>query len=244
MRSSAWVTHVPVARPRARVFCLPCAGGGASMFRGWGQAIGPTVEVHAVQLPGRETRCAEPPLPSIAAMADELARVLLPRMDLPFALFGHSMGALVCFELAHRLEQAGGPRPSRLVVSAHRAPSISRPVRQISTLPGAELVQALQQLGGMPPHLLASAELLELVLPTMRADFHACETYTYTPAEPIGCPIIAMGGVDDDAVPRADLEGWRIETRSSFELRGFSGGHFYLNRHTDALAAVVREGLS
>lgn len=243
--SGGWVT-CPQPRPdaRLRLFCLPHAGGGASTYYPWTRRMPADIEVCPVQLPGRETRVKEEPLTQLPALVHEMAPALLPHLDRPFALFGHSMGALLGFELTRHLREKD-IRPVHLFASAHRAPHLPDREPPVHKLPEPEFLEELRRLNGTPEEVLQDDELREIVVPVLRADFEVCETYTYQASEPLDCPITALGGLADDSVNRAELEAWGQHTRSSFSARMFPGDHFYLNSARPFLLQIVaRELLS
>lgn len=198
------------------------------MFYPWADVLPATIEVCPVQLPGHGTRLAEPLHdrlgPLVAALADGLA----PYLDKPFAFFGHSMGALLSYELACllRRRELG---PVHLFVSGHGAPHLPDRNPPLHGLADAEFVQKLRELNGTPEEVLRHEELLQLLIPILRADFAVCETYTHRPEPPLACPISVYSGLGDDYVNRDELEGWRERTTSTFSLRMFPGDHFYLN---------------
>jgi medium-chain acyl-[acyl-carrier-protein] hydrolase len=230
--TSSITTWLPYSksRPNAslRLFCFPYSGSGASIFCRWANELPPTIELCPVQLPGRENRMAEPPYTEVKPLAEALASGLWPYLDRPFAFFGHSLGALVSFELARQLRKQSGPSPIHLFVSGCGAPQVMHRDITISTLPEPELIEQLRQFNGTPEEVLDNAELRELVIPIIRADFAICETYTYQVEEPLGCPISAFGGLRDPEVSHEQLEAWREHTASSFSVRMFPGDHFFL----------------
>jgi medium-chain acyl-[acyl-carrier-protein] hydrolase len=208
-----------------RLWCLPYAGGGAGVFRGW-VAAPPGVVVVASQLPGREERFGEPAHDTHAPLIDELIGETAQIMP-PFALFGHSMGALLAFELARRMPAAGPGAPVALIVCGHRAPHLPNRYPQLRDLGGDELVEELRRLGGTPAEVFEQSELLELLLPLLRADFAVCESYEIAPGPPLCCPIIAFGGRGDRLVESWELEAWRQHTTGAFALRWLDGDHFF-----------------
>jgi medium-chain acyl-[acyl-carrier-protein] hydrolase len=222
--------------PCLRLFCIPYAGGGAQIYRSYADALPAAVEVCAVQLPGRERRFVEPPLESVDAIVDQLAPVVAKELDLPYAVFGHSLGALVGFELVRRLRDAGEPLPVRLFASGHRAPHLPDPDPPIRHLPDAEFIEELRALNGTPQAAFDSPELLALVLPTLRADFTAAETYVYRDRAPLACPISALGGTADDMITPEALQAWRQHTSAQFESHLLEGDHFFIHqRHPDVM---------
>ncbi|WP_448544556.1 thioesterase II family protein [Roseiflexus sp.] len=215
-------------RPAVRLICLPHSGAGASSFAGWTAALPDWIEVCAVQLPGHETRYLEPLCTSIPSLINAMAPALLPvLLDCPTAFFGHSMGALLAFELARQLRREAGVLPRRLYLSAHRAAHLPARHPPTHTLPDDELWALVQSFNGTSAEVLAHPELRQIFLPILRADFTACETYVYQPDQPLECPVVACGGLEDDSVTPEELESWRVHTSADFRLRLFPGGHFY-----------------
>jgi medium-chain acyl-[acyl-carrier-protein] hydrolase len=225
-----WVACAkPNPQAKFRLFCFHYAGGGASAFRTWSNSLPQSVEVCAIELPGRGSRLMEPPFTQLEPLIQKLTRVLLPYLDKPFAFFGHSMGGLVSFELTRLLRREYGVSPVHLLVSGHRAPQLPDPDPPIHALPESEFLQELRRFNGTPQAVLENAELMELLLPTLRADFAVVETYAYTPDPPLDCPIAAFGGLHDREVSCDELEAWREQTNASFLLEMFPGDHFFLH---------------
>jgi surfactin synthase thioesterase subunit len=240
-----FVRHEQRLAPRARLFCFPHAGTGASTYRLWPRALPDALEVWAVQPPGREGRLGERSATSIAALVAGLVPALLPVLDRPFAFFGHSMGAVVATEVARSLEARGGPLPHHLLVSSRRPPHLAGAEPPLHPLPDAEFVAELQRrYGGIPAEVRAQADLMALLLPSLRSDIEALETYRAPRRPPLPCPITAFGGADDPLTPREHLEAWRDETRAAFRLRLFAGGHFYLDARRPELLADVAATLA
>ena len=181
-----------------------------------------------IQLPGREERIREPAVTRVSELVAQLVERLDTWLDRPFALYGHSMGAVVSFELVRALRRAGRPAPLHLFVSAHRAPHLPDHGPIMHTLGEAELVRELGRLNGTPVDVLAHAELMALTLPTIRADFELCETYRYAAEAPLDVPITALGGRDDPDVPAASLEAWRQESTGPVTVEIVEGDHFFL----------------
>ena len=247
MTSSAnptFTSQRPNPRARLRLFCFPYAGGGAEIYRLWPQNLPSEVEVCVAQLPGRGTRLREQPFTSLDALVEAATEAIAPWLDKPFALFGHSMGAMISFELARRLRDQDGPQPAHLFVSGRRAPQLPNNEPITYNLPEAELGQILLRLNGTPKEVLEHPELMELMLPLLRADFSVVETYVYRPDVPLDCPLTAFGGLRDSEVSREQVEAWREQTTSEFALRMLPGGHFFLNdaqSQTLLLSAIARE---
>ncbi len=241
--STPWIAYRrPRPTARLRLFCFPYAGGGATTYRPWVDEMPPEIEVCPVQLPGREQRMREKPFTRVAPLVEALAAGLAPLLDdLPFAFFGHSMGAIIAFELAHRLHRQP---PAQLLVSARRAPQL--PPRDTSTydLPPAEFRAKLLRMEGTPREVLDHQELMELLEPLLRADFELNDTHPPTGHPPLDVPITAFGGVRDGEVERRQLQAWREVTSGRFRLRMLAGGHFYLHQQRGSLIAAVCDSLS
>nr|WP_308204695.1 alpha/beta fold hydrolase [Frankia sp. R82] len=232
----------PASGPRLLLF--PHAGGSASFFVPLAKALAPTGDVLAVQYPGRQDRRLEAAHTSIGPLADELAEVVGGlEDDRPLALFGHSLGAIVAFEVTRRLAAAGRPAPAVLIVSGRRAPSTVRD-ESYHRLPEAAFIAELGSLGGTDPRILAEPELLELIVPPTRADYQAIETYQPGADAVIDVPVVALIGDTDTRVTTAEAERWREHTTASFDLRHFTGGHFYLIDQQPALVDTLTSVLS
>jgi len=232
-KTNLWCENLkPSSRALLRIICFPYAGGSASIFRKWLGFFPESVEVCALQLPGRGTRLGEPCFSEITLMAAAALDGLLPLIDRPFVFFGHSMGALLAFECGRLLAQHNGVKPEHLFVSGSSAPQLKNQKREThSSLPEQEFIEYLKTLNGTPPQVLQNPELLRLLLPVLRADFAACETYRYVPGPAIGCPIAAFGGIRDVDVPRDLLEGWREHApEGAFSLSLLPGDHFFIHQ--------------
>ncbi|MDZ7630673.1 MAG: alpha/beta fold hydrolase [Gemmatimonadaceae bacterium] len=225
-----------------RLFCLPFAGGGAVTYRLWHRTLPDDIEVVAAMLPGREARLNEAPLTSVAAMVDDLLPSVLAASDMPYAIFGHSMGALVAFELAKALERSGGRPPSQLFVSARRSPDEPETRAPMHALPEPAFLDEMQRrYGGIPAEVRAERELLDLLLPTLRADTCAFETYAMSAGPAVRCPVHVYGGVDDAHPTPAQLPAWERALGRPVRVRVFAGDHFYLNAQRDTLTADIAE---
>jgi medium-chain acyl-[acyl-carrier-protein] hydrolase len=231
----------PNPKAMIRLLCFPYAGGGESVFRAWPEGLPDSVEVCAVQLPGRGARVKEPPFTHLGDLVEDLGQGLAPYLDKPFAIFGHSMGALIGFELARRLRSEYGIEPVHLFVSGRPGPRTVRS-RPANTLSDSEFLELLWAYNGTPEEALANPELMELMLPVIRADFSVSQSYVYTPEPPLDCAITAFGGLHDETISRANLEEWREHTRDRFLVRMLPGNHFFLNTERALLlSAISRE---
>jgi medium-chain acyl-[acyl-carrier-protein] hydrolase len=245
MRSpiNGWAVY-PSRNPsaRLRLFCFPYAGGGATVFSTWARSLPPEVEVVAVQPPGREARLMEKPIADMAELVAAMHPQLLPHFDKPFAFYGHSNGGLMAFEMARTLRRTGGPMPRHLFVGGRPAPQVELDEELIHGLPHDEFITALRRYAGTPEEILQNAEIMELIMPLLRADFSLGETYAYTPEPPLELPVSAYGGVRDDEVPAWQIEAWKEQTSSRFHSRMFPGDHFFINgNRAEVLQELSRE---
>ncbi len=226
---------------RARLFCLPYAGGSAAVFRPWMGLLGPEVEVAAVQLPGRGWRLREPPLTDLRTLALQVAEAIAAAGDdLPFALFGHSMGSWLGLEVVRRLEEMGRP-PLRFFASGRQAPGLGSTHPPLSHLSDAEFVTEVQKrYGGIPKEIVAEKDLLELLLPALRADIAMLEAYSHRPERPIATPIHAIVGGSDRMVSVEEMAPWAEEAAGEFEVSILDGGHFYFQPDPGPLVDLLR----
>jgi len=225
-----------------RLFCFSHAGGSAMVFRPWQKAMAPAIEVFPLQLPGRGGRAIEPLATRMPELADMTAAAVAVYIDRPFAFFGHSMGGLLAFEVAHRLRARLGVEPAHFFVSGRRAPHMPR-TPDIHTLPYDALVERLKEMKGTPAEVLEHPELLELVVPIFRADVEVLETYEFPSRPPLKCPITAMGGLTDVDVKADHLEAWKQYSTGEFKLRMFEGDHFYLLQPGDRVIGTLKKDL-
>lgn len=239
MSACAWFLRPPA--PKAlRLFCFPYAGGSAGLFHQWNQAL-TDVDVCAVQLPGRANRLAEPAFTDFESLIEALLPLILAHADRPFALFGHSMGALIAFRLAQRLQTLPSARPQQLFVSACAAPQIPR-TRQWHLQDDAALLETLRAYAATPAQVLQNPELMELLLPMLRADFQLLASYRYQRGEkPLSCPIHVLSGHDDHSIPSGLYADWGKESRHPATFTVFRGGHFFLDGQMEQVGRQVRE---
>lgn len=234
-----------VPRPRpdaaARLFCLPYAGAGASAFHRWPAELGPEVEVRAVQLPGRENRIAEDPRFDVAELAD----AVLACADRPYALYGHSLGGRHAFDLVRHLHRTGATLPVRLYVGGCRAPHItgSNHFDGLSTVDDDELLRRVTAGGGLSQEVLAEPELMELLLPVLRADFTMLDEYVFADGEPLPVPVVAYAGRRDTAVSLADIHAWARHAGAGLTVHEVDGDHFFLHDEASRVTELVAKDL-
>jgi surfactin synthase thioesterase subunit len=236
-------TFATASQARIRLVCFPHAGGSASFFIPMARELAPDVEVLAVQYPGRQDRRQEPLVPDIGELADRMSGVLRPLLSAgPVAFFGHSMGAVIAFEATRRLERDGGKGPVALFVSGRRAPSI---VREESVHRGDDdaVIKEMRALSGTEAAVFADDELLRMILPALRSDYQAIETYRATPGASVRARIVALIGDADPRVSVFDARAWGEHTSGPFELHVFAGGHFYLSQRTQEVVERVNVDL-
>ncbi|MFF9402327.1 thioesterase II family protein [Streptomyces sp. NPDC014744] len=229
-------------RPDAavRVVCLPHAGGSAPFYRPVSAALPASVDVLAVQYPGRQDRRAEPCVATIEELADRVTPLLLARADRPLVLFGHSMGATLGYEIARRLEHDHGVVPHALFASARRAPAVPR--TETAHLRDDEgLIKEMRLLSGTESAILDDTELIRMALPAIRADYRAAETYVHRPGPKLSCPVWSLVGDNDPKVTLDEARAWSQHTEGAFEFRVFAGGHFYLTDHQHDIVRLITD---
>jgi surfactin synthase thioesterase subunit len=237
----------PSADPRAEttllLFCLPYAGAGTAAFRGWAEGLPPQVTICPARLPGRESRLAEAPFRRMEPLVRALGEAMAPYLGRPFALFGHSMGAAIAFELARLLRRAKRALPAALFVSGARAPQFRLGHVPPPEPSEEEFLQELGRLEGLPGEVLDNQDLLRVVLPALQADTALYRNYVYSEEPPLDCPILAYGGSDDPNVRPEHLEAWSKQTTGAFDLRIFPGGHFFIETAQAQFLAALSAGL-
>jgi surfactin synthase thioesterase subunit len=228
-RSTLWLQpHPAESDPLARFFCLPHAGGGATAFHSWTAELPAIVQLCPVQLPGRETRLSETLYTQIDSLVDAIYLELQPWTNIPFAVYGHSMGALLAFELVRRLQCDGYPLPAWLFISGRCAPDVPCDTNLLHSLPDREFISELARLyGGISQEFMENEALREVFLPILRADVSVVESYQFREGEPLNCPITAFSGMSDASVSWDQLVGWKRQTNQRFAMQVLPGGHFY-----------------
>jgi surfactin synthase thioesterase subunit len=228
-----------------KLFCLPHAGGAGSLYEAWRPLLSPALEVTPIELPGRGRRLRERALLDFDELIEDVIAGILPLLDSPFALLGHSMGAVLAFECARVLSAAQGCSPLALVVSGHRAPQLPpRPRPAMHELDDAGFLARAREFSSDLNDALEYEELRELFLPVLRSDLTAMEAYVYRPGEPLACDILALGGTDDPHVSEEELAGWAEQTKAGFHMRLFAGNHFFIHHAAKQVVTEVGESLA
>jgi len=247
MTTNDYKLWFPYAKPRPagklRLICFPYAGGGAGIYRTWADHFPSYIEVFAVQLPGRETRTREKPFNRMAPLMEAITPVIHTLVDRPFALFGHSMGAMIVWELACELKRRFDREPIHLFVAGRRAPHVPDTSPPIHELPEPEFMEELIRYNGLPKELAEHTELMEFKKPLLRADFELCETYRPQSDFRLNCPITAFGGLEDPDEKRELLEKWRDVTTRFCKVHMLPGDHFFLQTSEQRLIQLLSEEL-
>lgn len=244
MQWQPWLVRSPGTNARLRLFCFAYAGGSAFVYTPWRAALNPAIDLCAVQLPGRGARIAEAPIASMPELLKALAPAIAQHHDLPFAFFGHSVGALIAFELARYLRLHGVAGPQRLFLSGCQAPQFRSASRGLNRLSDDAFIEALRDYNGTPAEVLENRELMELMLPTIRADFALAEDYAYRAGPQLPMPISIYAGTAEDNRAPHQIEGWRRETAAACDVTWFEGGHFFINTQRAAVVAQLNAELS
>ncbi len=237
-----WFENLAEGKDQAlRLFCFPYAGGNAYFYRDWQRHLSNGVGLSLAHLPGRGSRISEPAFREYKLLIAALADAIAPHLPPVFAFWGHSMGAMISFELARELRRRNQPSPIALFVSGRSAPQIPDRDPHTFDLPKQEFIAELRRLKGTPAEVLESAELTDLLLPTVRADFELIQKYEYQSEAPLSCAIRAYGGLQDTEVPAADLKAWQEQTTGTFKVRMFPGDHFYVHTSADLVNVLRRD---
>ena len=241
--ASPWFTIPANERAKIRLFCFPYAGGTSLLFRSWANALGPSIAVCPAHLPGRERRLIEKPYTSAQSLVEAAAEAIIPHLNLPFAFFGHSMGALISFELARHLRRLHLPAPVHLFLSGRGAPQSGIRDTVTYNLPAKEFAEELRRLNGTPREVLENQELMELMSPLLRADFEVCQTYNYTPEPALDSSITAFGGLSDHDITAEMSGAWREQTTRSFRLCMLAGDHFFVHSAQQQILNIISQAL-
>jgi surfactin synthase thioesterase subunit len=226
-----------------RLLCFHYAGATAAIFRSWRGALPDWIEIVAVQLPGRDYRFSEPLLTDVRQIVGELIESLRPLLDKPFAVFGHSMGALIGFDLIRLLRERGWRQPEMLIASGRNAPQFRWRDAGIQVLPDDEFIAAVRDYNGTPESLLVEESLRELWLPRLRADLTISGMYKYVEQRPLDCPILVMFGEQDSLVSDAGLQAWLGHTTRGARFFGYPGNHFFLHSNEPLVLMKLSEEL-
>jgi len=242
--TSSWLTCAqPNPQAKMRLFCFPYAGGSAQLYHKWGARLPSTVEVCPIQLPGRGNRMKDAPFQQLMPLVKAISTAILPYLRKPFCFFGHSMGAMIGFELTRLLQAEYGLQPVHLFVAGRTAPQIVVTEPHTYHLPEPEFLDSLHDLNGTPKELLANTELMQLMIPLLRADFEVCQTYSYVAGPRLKCPMTVYGGTQDEQVSLDAYEAWKEQTTGPFKLTMFDGDHFFIHSHQHQLLQTLSEEL-
>jgi medium-chain acyl-[acyl-carrier-protein] hydrolase len=238
---------LPYSKPEQdtllRMFCFPYAGANAGIYRSWQEHLPPWIEVCPVELPGRGSRINEPLVTDFSTLLKDVYKGIQPYLDMKFALFGHSMGALIAYALAHLLRTSLQPGPSFLFVSGQKAPALSPGPAFLHRLHDSALIEELKRLNGTPEKILANENLMQVMLPILRADFAITETYHHLPSPALESKIIAFGGLEDIEVTRNELELWQAHTSLPVEAHMLPGDHFFIHDSQQLLLRIISRKL-
>jgi medium-chain acyl-[acyl-carrier-protein] hydrolase len=239
--SKCFLVARPKPRARTRLFCFPYAGGSASAYLSWEDLLPEHIELVAVQLPGRANRLDETLLTSISQMADHIVRAIPPLLNLPYLFYGHSLGSAVSFEVLHGLRARGLPLPKRFFCGARRAPHLAPRLAPIHEYPLEQFKRELKNLNGTPDVVLNNAEMMELLVPMLRADLKAAYTYHRKPEMKLDCNVSMFCGARDDKVFPEDMQDWQEHFFKQGDLRIFDGGHFFLDENRSSVVKEICE---
>lgn len=243
--SELWISCTkPNAEAQVRLFCFPYAGAGSTIFNTWSDSLLPEVELYLIHLPGRDKRFKETPYKLLSPLAEALTEALYPHVNKPFAFFGHSMGALVGFEVARQIRSCFALCPVHLIVSGKRSPHLPDPHPNLHYLLDDELLIESEKLyGNLPEIITQDRELLQFFLAIMRADLTMIETYQYKNGDPLECPITVFGGTQDNSVDENELSAWRDHTVAAFNVQMFQGDHFFIQTNRTAIIQSIKKEL-
>lgn len=224
-----------------QLFCFPYGGGNSAFYQRWQNQLLSAVQICPVQLPGRGIRYLEPSYTKFELLIKDLVLGLQPFLQPPFAFFGHSMGALVCYEIARMLTAKKNPQPVHLFASAYHAPHLPDPSPKLHELPDDQFIDELIQMNGLPTELITNRKYLEVFLPALQADFTMCETYEHHKSETLTCPITVLGGSNDPETTDTKLEVWQELTTGPFALHLLEGDHFFIHSKTTKILEIIKD---
>lgn len=242
--STQWVScpkHIP--NPKLRLICFPPAGSGTVIYQKWAAQLLPEVEMWIMRLPGRETRLREPTLDRVSTIVESVAEILTPHLQQPYLFFGHSLGGLISFELSCYLHDQRKPMPKHLLVSGHRAPHRPPLNPSVHQTNNQLFLKRIKNMGGTPDRFFEMKELIEMMLPALRADFTAWETYQYHQGPPLDIPITVFGSDGDQDAAEADILAWEQHTNAEFTAHMFHGNHFYFQNDPKPLLNLINNTL-
>lgn len=231
-------------RPSMRLYCFPYAGGQAAIFRNWGKFLSPDIELIGIELPGRGRRRHEEPQSDLPNLVEHIAEAIAKQDECPFAFFGHSMGAVMAYEVTHSLRRKSARQPVHLFVSGRRAVHLPHHEDPVSQLTDAEFLDKLRRLNGTPPEMLQDPGIMELVMPVLKADFTALDKWRYASADPLSMPLTAITGLSDPTVGIEAAKEWRNHSLGAFHFYGFPGDHFFLRSNEARLVTMISQSLS
>ncbi len=229
-----------VKRQSLRLFCFPYAGGSTYGFRSWQRYFPPAIDLCLVHLPGRGKRIGEPLFTRLRPLIQTIADVVTREPQPPYALFGHSMGALISFELARELRRRRFAAPRGLFVSGRAAPQLASREAPIFNLSEEAFITEVKRFNGVPKEVFDHPETMKFFSPVLRADLEMLDTYEYRVEEPLSCPIKVYGGLQDTDAPVESLRAWQEHTSARFSLRAFVGDHFFIQSSTTGFVDVFR----
>lgn len=231
------------ACPQIKLICLPYGGGSAELYRRWSRHLGPEIEIHAVELPGHGVRMSEPPMTRLEELVAELTCAIRPLLGIPYAIFGHSVGAAIAHELTRSIVGQMGLRPRRLFLSGHAAPHVPSLLPRMHPLSDDQFLREIERIGGTPKEVFATPELVQVFLPILRADFELIETFEFISKGPLDCGLTILGGSQDPHVEPARLDEWRRYTTGDFRAQVCSGDHFFPWSSLPMVAKQIQQDL-
>jgi len=242
---SPWFTTYGLPRQQqARIFFFPYSGSGTSGFYQWSKFFRHSrIDFTGIQLPGRENRLREKPISDLSILLEKLLPAITPLLDKPFVFFGHSLGALIAFELCRALRRQDWPLPQHLFVSGFRSPELSNPNKNLHHLATPAFIEGIREYGGTSEEVLANGELMDFLLPVLRADFSLHETYEYQGEHAFSCPITALVGTEDPFVRPEHMFNWRYQTHENFQQIQYQGKHFFLHEHMVSISQRLQQSL-